>query len=526
MAGVDRSDQEVLIENIKSSQLSRFVGKVNSSNVVNELMSKKGVTVDLESKRLNCYKHGLNIGDKILFDSPGFLPDPFLKGLEYTVRQVFEHSFLVAISEGQDTLNVDPLTLGRDQVGNEGGLHYFINQNLESTTEELKNIALGAPWAMSNNQLLEQKGGDCLLDRKGINSVVGATEQPVSLDAPDWFYSEIFKESFHSPEDTGGWLQMASWGSIFILENVEMNDDGTVDTNKEGFYYYHATLGWVFYWRASDIHQVTTSHVEGLENTYFKILDKKLIFAWENSEFSTSKFCNVTGGIIAEQVYTGESPDTNGFYLKYGANDYWSIWNFSTAYPVNPLSLTQGSPVAWGTQSKDIYNMGNFSLKYKNADGSHMPVISIKALDHSIGNSGYLKIEIDNWAGNGIYLAKYLESTSDATVNGTVMLDNYLLVGAPSLEGGLPAGAKFIEMDKKLETVPLFSQKFRIKSIKEADRGIYEVSASEYNPLKFKAIENNINVERPRAYIPPQADMTIPEAPENLHLIDITFRPD
>ena len=59
-------------------------------------------------------------------------------------------------------------------------------------------------------------------------------------------------------------------------------------------------------------------------------------------------------------------------------------------------------------------------------------------------------------------------------------------------------------------------------SVKEIDDRKYEVSALEYNDSKFDSVDKFMSVKMPSVPIPPQADMTIPEPPENLILTDLT----
>ena len=63
---------------------------------------------------------------------------------------------------------------------------------------------------------------------------------------------------------------------------------------------------------------------------------------------------------------------------------------------------------------------------------------------------------------------------------------------------------------------------YRVMSINEEPYNKYKVSALEYNPSKFAAIDKKGIVRKPSLPIPPQADMSVPEPPEGLILTDLT----
>ena len=65
----------------------------------------------------------------------------------------------------------------------------------------------------------------------------------------------------------------------------------------------------------------------------------------------------------------------------------------------------------------------------------------------------------------------------------------------------------------------------KIKLANEAiDNNEFEITGGEYNPAKFKAVDEIKHLRKPFLPIPPQADMEIPDAPKNLNLFDLTFR--
>ena len=69
----------------------------------------------------------------------------------------------------------------------------------------------------------------------------------------------------------------------------------------------------------------------------------------------------------------------------------------------------------------------------------------------------------------------------------------------------------------------LQGQLFRTISVKEVASNEYEVVGLEYNSSKFFAADQKGVVRTPALPIPPQADMSIPEAPDGLLLFDLTL---
>ena len=68
------------------------------------------------------------------------------------------------------------------------------------------------------------------------------------------------------------------------------------------------------------------------------------------------------------------------------------------------------------------------------------------------------------------------------------------------------------------------SKLYRTLSVKEINNNEFEITGGEYNPAKFQAVDEIKHLRKPFLPIPPQADMEIPEAPQNLILLDLTYR--
>ena len=68
------------------------------------------------------------------------------------------------------------------------------------------------------------------------------------------------------------------------------------------------------------------------------------------------------------------------------------------------------------------------------------------------------------------------------------------------------------------------SKLYRVVSCKENSSNNFDIIGSEYNLNKFEAIDKRHIVRQPSVSIPPQANMSIPEPPENLILSDLTQR--
>jgi predicted phage tail protein len=66
-------------------------------------------------------------------------------------------------------------------------------------------------------------------------------------------------------------------------------------------------------------------------------------------------------------------------------------------------------------------------------------------------------------------------------------------------------------------------RQYRVSSISE-DNGVYDIKGSEYNKEKFTIIEKKLSLNRPTLPIPPQANMSIPLAPSEIEIKDLTIR--
>ena len=86
-------------------------------------------------------------------------------------------------------------------------------------------------------------------------------------------------------------------------------------------------------------------------------------------------------------------------------------------------------------------------------------------------------------------------------------------------------GSGILSLTETLSTLTdrfLEGQLFRVLSVKEVSENQYEVTGLEYNYSKFSAVDKKGVVRPPSLPIPPQADMSIPEAPDGLLLFDLT----
>jgi hypothetical protein len=80
----------------------------------------------------------------------------------------------------------------------------------------------------------------------------------------------------------------------------------------------------------------------------------------------------------------------------------------------------------------------------------------------------------------------------------------------------------FFENARSINQRVYESALYRVMSVNEEPYNLYKISALEYNPSKFAAIDKKGIVRKPSLPIPPQADMTVPEPPEGLILTDLT----
>ena len=96
----------------------------------------------------------------------------------------------------------------------------------------------------------------------------------------------------------------------------------------------------------------------------------------------------------------------------------------------------------------------------------------------------------------------------------------YNLIDSASIED---KGEMFFTEDINIKTSRIFqTQLFRTLGVKELDNNQFEVQGIEYSPAKFDMVDKDASVQLPLMPIPPQANMSLPEAPEDLILTDLS----
>jgi len=96
----------------------------------------------------------------------------------------------------------------------------------------------------------------------------------------------------------------------------------------------------------------------------------------------------------------------------------------------------------------------------------------------------------------------------------------YNLIDSASIED---KGEIFFTEDINIKTSRIFqTQLFRTLGVKELDNNQFEVQGIEYSPTKFDMVDKDASVQLPLMPIPPQANMSLPEAPEDLILTDLS----
>jgi hypothetical protein len=79
---------------------------------------------------------------------------------------------------------------------------------------------------------------------------------------------------------------------------------------------------------------------------------------------------------------------------------------------------------------------------------------------------------------------------------------------------------EYVENATDSESVLLQKKMYRVVRCKEVNDNQFEIIGSEYNLAKFEAVDKDLSVRQPYFPIPPQGDMSVPEAPSNLTLFD------
>lgn len=527
-----QEDQDSEIENVSSIQTLKFQGNIVSlahlknmgpqgqKTIVTELMLKVPFAIDTSKNLIKAFSHGLENNDRIRFTSAGALPagineDRFADSAYYVINASL-HSFQISLSSGGSPVGI--YNVGRDQFGNQGGLHYFI---VENQAESL---------AALNQKYIDQIEIGSAYSVQGLfgSEITSAVNYSGSELENLFIYNDVSAQS--------GWYYSNMFGSI----NISKND-----------YHYVLGLGWVYFkemnYPRSNDSEFFWFHIQGvgwvstnekLFNSYWylKDMEKWIYVKYLSTEDSSAEpmlyylFDSSHGKTVGSKLSFKQGntvpvlrTDSQGFWFSFNQNrDNPLIEDFLVETP-DSISDSLTVEDLRGNSSYYETEIAGFSF--------------ISADDNFINNQNAVRVSFAD--GHGL---DFLRNTS-IKIRGcslSAMNSNWQIVFISQNEIQLLDSSsvyssgngstisslgtiEYIESVKSKSLRYFQSQLFRVLGVKEVEDRKYEVQGIEYSESKFDSVDKDMAVTIPALPIPPQADMSLPVAPTNLELTDLTI---
>lgn len=531
LQGIDRrsgfetssDDQDQEIESLRTPQLVRFEGSIytdgsinkygpqGQKTIVSDLALKMPIIISLPDNLIKLYDHGFNNGFKLFFITDGVLPGGIKfsedNTANYFVVNSSRHTFQVSETENGAPINI--FSLGKDRFNNEGGLHYVSTNSQAMLADALDQINLGATYSIKG--LIGVKSKDFLspveMEKLGIVSDSEIGEYWVKSDFLGFMYLR------------GDWAYLDAIGWVYVkMLRERVGSD---------YWFYVQQVGWVF----------TTDQ---LKNTFWFISNSN---TWVHVVFNNSGRDYLTGFFVYDSSASAGNPNqlssgstyilgdskkitirevlSTGDYIGYSISGQEEFWFQVEGLTSEPGVINNTNPNYRVSNIKYVYSVG--------ADSSVQgePAIRIEIDDGhnmNLNRNGEVEIsELINAAmpANGLWnIVRVDENTielvssasSSTTVPELGQTGSQVTAGQISLTESISS-----LVDRFLE-----AQLFRTLSVKELPENKYEVSGVEYNYSKFSAVDSKGAIRNPSLPIPPQADMSIPEAPDGLLLFDLT----
>jgi predicted phage tail protein len=525
-------DQDAEIESYNTPQALKFQASIGVNENINKfgpqgqktilsnLIVKIPFSVDLNKNVIKAYNHNLENGDRVRFISSGLLPAGLDKlrvgSSSYFVVNAGLHTFQVASTLNGDHINISDR--GRDQFSNTGGLHYFAVESSTFTKRYIDQVEIGASYSLQGifgSEITEQ-----------------ATHNPSDLENYFIFTSEIESDWYESlmfgtvniPSDNG-FIFSTSLGWIYIGSmNYARNDD------NEFFWFWSAEFGWVsttnnlynqYWWSSNDQKWIYVKFLQTGSN-----FSPLMFFVFqENHNYSKNDIYSIPDGGDFSILHAASS----GFWITSKANMGSSqIQQFLGVTPSEveaelTLQDVQKNPAYhsavisdWekiSSLNNDVTNMDALRIKFESGHGLDFfknNKITIRDFDSS---SSSLDDNVINKTWNIIFISndeiELIDSSHAYSIFDVTINDK--------------GSVEYIESIQNRLFRSFESQLFRVLSVKEVEDRKFEVNGMEYNDSKFDSVDKNLSIKMPALPIPPQADMSLPEPPENLVLTDLTI---
>lgn len=549
-------DQDAEITSTVSPQIMKFDCKIEYDLAINkkgpsgqnviatDLFFKVPFEISLDDNTFSVLNHDFVNGDRVRFLSEGSLPLGLdvdrKRNTAYYVISCTKHTFKVSLSSSGPEVNV--INNGFDFLGNPGGLHYICPEDSQKTKDAIEKIMIGSSWSAKGlmKSKTQEEINQIILNKLSANNVtIGQAE--------NWFQTFL------------GWVGVyGEWGySEFLgwiyLAQLEYT------TEDDGFWFYlgdagnkRVNSGWVWtnetyknsFWFVYSLFEDNNSSTNWVSPIY---KNEKLVELFVYDTVSSKSVGDQY--YISDNKYVIVEKNSSGYYLGMQGSSkmsdaYRYIFNGSSN---TPSSLSGKS---FNDRRQDLLDSGFL----KQSD-----ILSIHAVseDQSVQRENSIKIilsQSNNLSikdSQKVFIEGVVSSDSfDDNINvvyvydsvdkrWTTTVDPWLLVRINDFEFELKDSSSLynlfnsasISNSGKVNFIPrpddasqrnLEGQLFRTMSVKESKDNTYEVVGLEYNSSKFDAVDKQTIVKKPVLPIPPQADMSIPEAPDSLILTDLT----
>ena len=520
-------DQMQEINSLTSAQLIRFEGFVRADPSINKLgpQGQKSIVQDLKLKvgfefsisdnLIKSYHHGLSDGHSLTFSSDGVLPGGLRNDLSYYVVNSTKHTFQVSAVSGGGFVNV--FSIGKDMFGNAGGDHYYLNSDREMIVESLNQVGIGSIYSIKG--LIGSRNESSIVPEES-NEFIGILRE---LTFPNWYFSNIFGYIYYNPSAASDWVYESFLGWVYVGKMR-----GRVIGDSNGFWMYvggraiktSGTVGWVY-------------TQEFLRNTFWYIYD---LNKWVYLLYEDEGLENIIGFFVYDSSTTLSAGDR---YVLGSSREMFvsMVVNGMGYYLLDRASAdSQVYTVPFNTEPPE-FNQGDNPL-YREFE---IDFIYSVTLEDSL--QGEECVRIDLGEGHGLELNDYYSLSISGVTSDVGVFDQLInaqwyfsRVDVNTIElnqsSGLAASLGNISSNGKISLTlnsssvtdrALQGQLFRTISVKEISNNEYEVVGLEYNSSKFFAADQKGTVRTPSLPIPPQPDMSIPEAPDGLLLFDLTL---
>jgi predicted phage tail protein len=556
------TEQDIEISNLFSQQIFRFECSVvqfeddrgaKRAKLVN-LMFKQDFEVSLKDNKIKSMFHGLSNGDKVRFVTAGVLPGGINKNRirekAYTVVNKTDHTFQILEYNSAEPVNI--LDEGRDSLRNIGGMHYFCKENSrtlsalsfppmreqvsDKTIEALNQLSEGSTYSISGLiSLKEDPLSDIIFNQDQLDNL--KINNSLQLRSRDYAESDILGLISVISEN---WVYAAGLGWVYV------KDAADADSSSEGIWFFIQEMGWIFIPRNDDNWWYVKYH-----ETLPVMSDWIFINRSNNGSYVDDPTVkeiwlpdsNARSDKLGEGTFLGGTNDNpQGKEVKIikvltGSNPgYWVSLTEKTVQGSDPVPTSSPGSISQQSQNENpglqespitefqrihainaLQDKNSVRIQVANIDEINLSEnfdIEISGVSHATDSSIDAKM-------NKTMSVVYIENGVLEIINSDALYDDIAAVGDDFATTGAISLISGVDLVKKQNQG---SKLYRTLSVKEINNNEFEITGGEYNPSKFKAIDEVQNLRKPFIPIPPQVDMDIPSAPINLILTDLTYR--